>query len=77
MWSLPQLLYSACSTRAARDSREMNRRGYFPENLIYKQPVGLSVLTPGLGERGDAEKTLRVQKRKHTQEGGGIIIIPI
>lgn len=40
----------------------MNRRGCFPENLIYKQPLGPSVPTPGLGKRGDAEKILRDQE---------------
>lgn len=47
----------------------MNRRGCFPENLIYKQPLGPSVPTPGLGKRDDAEKTLRDQK-KETHPGG-------
>lgn len=69
MLSLLQLLYSACSTRTAQNSTEMNRRGCFPENLIYKQLLGLSVLTPGLGKMGNAEKTPKVQK-KETHPGG-------
>lgn len=53
----------------------------FPENVIYKQPVGKfpshhSLQTPGLGERVILRRKEESKQRKLTQEGG-VIIIPI
>lgn len=52
------------STRAAKDNTEMNGCGCFPENVIYKQPVGHSQPTPELGERVRREKIQRVQTKE-------------
>ena len=38
------------STRAAKDNTEMNKRGCVLENLVYKQTMGHSLPTPGLGK---------------------------
>lgn len=59
----------------------MNRRGCFPENVIYKQPVGRFPHRPQSADpwargKGDDEKIWRVQT-KETHQEGGIIIIPI
>lgn len=39
------------SNRAAKDNTKMNGCGCFPEDVIYKQPLGHSQGTPELGER--------------------------
>lgn len=40
----------SCGTRAPKDHTEMNKRGCVLENLVYKQTMGHSLPTPGLGK---------------------------